>query len=267
MPDKEANILILCKTYPSPSARYRETSCVAGMNEDGTLIRLFPVPFRLISGDQQFSKWQWISAKIEKSRDDHRPESHKLKVGSIQLGNKVPSEGNWVNRRHYLNQLPVFDSPVDLQKAHEDKGTSLGLVRVHKINDLSLNEHKNKDWTDEERAKLVSVQLSLLDGEQDEIEILEKIPVDFHYHYECLTPSGPVSFKHKIVDWEIGALYRNLVKKHGPSDWKGPFQHKLLEDLPSKDLMFLMGNIHRFQDQWLIISLIYPPKQPQQSLF
>lgn len=24
--------------------------------------------------------------------------------------------------------------------------------------------------------------------------------------------------------------------------------------------MFLMGNQHGFQDQWLIISLIYPPK-------
>jgi hypothetical protein len=25
--------------------------------------------------------------------------------------------------------------------------------------------------------------------------------------------------------------------------------------------MFLMGNQHRFQDQWLIISLVYPPKR------
>ncbi|MGY0201335.1 hypothetical protein [Leptothrix sp. BB-3] len=46
-PDSQ-RILILCKTYPSPSARYVETSCVAGMSEDGRLIRLFPVPFRLV---------------------------------------------------------------------------------------------------------------------------------------------------------------------------------------------------------------------------
>jgi hypothetical protein len=34
--------------------------------------------------------------------------------------------------------------------------------------------------------------------------------------------------------------------------------------------MFLMGNQHRFQDQWLIISLVYPPKRqaadPRQAL-
>ena len=40
----------------------------------------------------------------------------------------------------------------------------------------------------------------------------------------------------------------------------------------ASDLMFLMGTIHRFPDQWLIVSLIYPPKQPpevenQLSLF
>jgi hypothetical protein len=34
--------------------------------------------------------------------------------------------------------------------------------------------------------------------------------------------------------------------------------------LPSRDLMFMMGTIHRFPDQWLIVSLIYPPKPPKE---
>jgi hypothetical protein len=33
--------------------------------------------------------------------------------------------------------------------------------------------------------------------------------------------------------------------------------------LPSTELMFLMGTIHRFPDQWLIVSVFYPPKQQQ----
>jgi hypothetical protein len=57
------DILGLCKTYPSPSGKHVETSCVAGMDPKGRLIRLFPVPFRLIDGAQQFRKWQWISAE------------------------------------------------------------------------------------------------------------------------------------------------------------------------------------------------------------
>jgi hypothetical protein len=50
MDARRENILILCKTYPSPSAKYSETSCVAGMTEDGQLLRLYPIPFRMIRG-------------------------------------------------------------------------------------------------------------------------------------------------------------------------------------------------------------------------
>ena len=55
-----ARALILCKTYPSPSSKYAETSCVAGMTEDGKFIRLYPVPFRLVADEQQFKKWKRI---------------------------------------------------------------------------------------------------------------------------------------------------------------------------------------------------------------
>ena len=64
-----ARVLILCKTYPSPSSKYAETSCVAGMTESGELIRLYPVPFRLVADEQQFKKWQWITARLEKARE------------------------------------------------------------------------------------------------------------------------------------------------------------------------------------------------------
>ena len=51
-------ILILAKTYPSPSAKHIETSCVAGINRNGEMRRLYPVPFRLLQGRQQLKKWQ-----------------------------------------------------------------------------------------------------------------------------------------------------------------------------------------------------------------
>jgi hypothetical protein len=73
------------KTYPSPSVRYVETSCVAGMAEDGRLVRLFPVPFRLVEDDQQFKKWQWVRARVRRAQDDARPESHRISVDTIEL--------------------------------------------------------------------------------------------------------------------------------------------------------------------------------------
>ena len=74
------------------------------------------------------------------------------------------------------------------------------------------------------------------------------------------TPDGEKEQKHKIVDWEACMLFWNCRRSHGDK-WEQPFRAKLEEDLGSKELMFLMGNQHRFQDQWLIVSLIYPPKQ------
>ncbi|MDR2127528.1 MAG: hypothetical protein LBP52_00440 [Burkholderiaceae bacterium] len=64
---RRERILILAKTYPSPSAKHVETSCVAGINKDGVMRRLYPVPFRMIEQDQQFKKWQWIEVGVEKA--------------------------------------------------------------------------------------------------------------------------------------------------------------------------------------------------------
>ena len=73
-------LLILTKTYPSPSAKYRETTCVAAINEDGEMRRLFPIPFRFLDGTQQFRKWEWIEATAMPPSDDHRPESRRIDV-------------------------------------------------------------------------------------------------------------------------------------------------------------------------------------------
>jgi hypothetical protein len=54
----------------------------------------------------------------------------------------------------------------------------------------------------------------------------------------------------------------NWHRSHG-ADWEKYFRDQLENKIPAKDLMFLMGNQHRFQDQWLIISLIYPPHLAQ----
>lgn len=73
---RNEKILILAKTYPSPSSQYVETSCVAGISSGGEMRRLSPVPFRMIEEGRQFSKWQWIDVRVEKARKDHRPDSH-----------------------------------------------------------------------------------------------------------------------------------------------------------------------------------------------
>ncbi|MBP2450072.1 hypothetical protein [Rhizobium leguminosarum] len=266
---RDAKILILCKTYPSPSGKYAETSCVAGMDEHGNLIRLFPVPFRLITREQQFKKWQWIKAKVRKATSDHRPESHNIMVDTIVSGDEVSTKREWDERRSLINKLKLFSNFQDIEDERKRSGTSLGLLKPARIVGLDIVAVPDSHWTDDELAKLEQEQKQgglFDDADKPSIRTLRKLPYDFYYRYECDTEESVKSYRHKIVDWEAGALYWNCVQRHG-QDWEAAFRSQMESRLPSADLMLLMGNIHRFQDQWLIISLIYPPKQNQGSLF
>lgn len=269
-------ILILAKTYPSPSAQHVETSCVAGINEHGAMRRLYPVPFRLIEEGQKFKKWQWIDVRVEKAHKDHRLESHKLYVDTITCGDVIDTKQQWDAKWPWIEKLPSFTSFDDIETTRIETGLSLALMRPKQVLTLEIVEARNDEWTDEEREKLLGYEMQgqlFSDTEVKKMtQKLRKVPFDFYYRYTCDTPEGEKVFKHKIVDWEAGVLFWHCRQSHGV-DWRKPFRAKLEEDLMGKDLMFLMGNQHRFQDQWLIISLIYPPKRkpadvtPQGLLF
>lgn len=260
-------ILILCKTYPSPSARHAETSCVAGALEDGTLIRLYPVPFRLVSDDQQFKKWQWIKARIEKAPADHRPESHKIYVDTIEcLGDPIPVADDWALRRPIIDLLPVYPDFGLLESMRQRSGRTLGVVRPTRVLGLDVTPSEHQDWTDEEKAKLLQLQNqgNLFDAAEETrtLRLLKKIPFEFHYRYQCDVDGKSAEYRHKLVDWEVGMLYWNVRRQHG-ARWEEPFRDKIERYLPQRDLLLLMGTIHRFPDRWLAVSLIYPPRQQQ----
>ncbi len=264
MASRQARILILCKTYPSPSGKHVETSCVAGMEEGGQLIRLFPIPFRLIDDQKQFKKWQWVNVRIGKASNDHRPESHKVFFDTIACdGDPLPTSHDWRARRDQLAKIQLFDDFASLDAARASSGATLGLLRPTQVLGLDITAASKPEWTKEEKEKLVQHerQGGLFDAaDAKRIATLKKVPFDFHYRYVC----GSREYRHKIADWEAGMLYLNCRSRYG-DDWEAAFRNKIEKELPAADLMFLMGTIHRFPDQWLIVSLIYPPKLPNGS--
>jgi hypothetical protein len=259
----EEKLLILVKTYPGPSSKHREITCVAAINEMGQMRRVFPVPFRLLEGEAQFKKWEWIKAKVSKATDDHRPESYKIDVDTLERLESIKAAKDWQERKQWLEPHLVEDFEA-LEIRRQTTGETLGVVRPTKILGLDITQEKEAEWTEDEKIKLT--REGLFDAPDVRArKPLRKLPFAFHYRYQC--EDGP-ELRHKITDWEAGALYWNCVRLYG-ANWEEKFRQKLELELPSKDLMFLMGTIHRFPNQWLIVGLIYPPKPksvPQMAL-
>jgi len=261
-------LLMLTKTYPEPSVAHRETTCVAALTRSGQMRRIFPVPFRFLGGNSQFQKWEWLTANLIKAPKDHRPESYKIDVDSIERpGEKVDTSRQWRERLTWLAPHTV-ESFAALEDRRLSTGETLGVLKVNRLLQLEISRVREPDWTEDEKRKLSAEGLF----DSDEIRNrppLRKLPHSFHYHYECSTEHGVETNRHKITDWEAGALYWNCVRSHG-TGWEKPFRQKLEAEFSKKNLMLLMGTIHRFPDQWLIVGLFYPPKQPgepQRALF
>ena len=96
-------VLICVKTYPTLSEKYDELVCTAGLKEDGTWIRIYPVPFRKLNYDKQYSKWQWIELDLIRNTKDLRPESFRPNLDSpISLLSRIGTERQWAKRKELV---------------------------------------------------------------------------------------------------------------------------------------------------------------------
>jgi hypothetical protein len=70
---EKQRVLITVKTYPTLSRKYGETVCTAGVREDGTWVRIYPVPFRRLNEEQQYKKYDWLEVRLVRNTTDPRP--------------------------------------------------------------------------------------------------------------------------------------------------------------------------------------------------
>lgn len=249
------DLLILTKTYPLPSANYREHTCVVAINAQSQLRRLYPIPFRLLAEDHQFRRWEWINASISKS-SDRRPESHNIDIDSIVRKKRIETSRGWADRLQWL-EPHLMDSMNAIEERRLSTNLSLAVIKATDII-LELEEVENLEWTSRELTYLTKT--GLFDSHDvKQRTLLRKLPYQFYYRYNCILPDGTKeSNRHRVTDWEFGTLYWNCVKRY-QSDWEEFFRKKVEIEFGNKNLHFLMGNMHRFQDQWLIVGVIYPP--------
>ena len=251
-------VLIVVKTYPTPARKGVEVSCTAAVTEDGEWIRLFPIPFRFLAGDQQFQKYQWVEVDVQRS-DDPRPESYKVNMDSLEIvSDPIPTSRGWQQRKNRLFPLRTHCLCCLKDKQQSDGFPTLGFIRPHAITGFSIEQDDEPDWTPNERALLS--QLSMFDNAPP--GILDKIPYRFYYHFQC---DHPACNGHRLscTDWELGQSYRTWRRAYG-SNWEEKFRETYEARMTFKaDTHFYVGTVRHHPNTWIIVGLFYPPKKEE----
>lgn len=254
----QEDILILVKAYPTPSRKYVESSCTAGVTRSGEWVRLHPLPYRMLTSDRQFRKYQWISARIRKSSDP-RPESHVIDRDSIKvLPESLSTRNNWAQRRAFVEPLRRRSMEA-IWRERDERDTSLAFFRP-KIVERLIVEEASPQWTETQLAALR--QQSFFDP--DRLPILQKVPYDFKYRFRCDDPDCR-GHEQKIVDWEIYQSYRSWRERYR-SDWEDKLRQKHEHDMQHvNDTHFVVGTMRGHPRSSIIVGLFYPPKTSMQQ--
>lgn len=248
-------VLITVRTYPVPSRKSIEVSCTAGITKEGEWIRLFPVPYRFLTQDKRFAKYQYIEAEVTKSRSDFRRESYKLNVDSVKiLGQKLSTENKWSKRKDIIFPL-MSDSLYSLKDERDiNKYPTLGFFKPRVITGLKIESTRNL-WNDSELTSLRQFPMfNNVPRHQ-----LEKLPYKFSYQFKC---NNKYCTGHEIecTDWEIGVSFLSWRIKYG-REWEQKFRDKYETEMAlGKDTYFFVGTINNHPGEWLIVGLFYPPK-------
>lgn len=158
-------LLITVKAAPNPSETYGETVCVAALNLDLNRpgwIRLYPINFRALDGDNQFHKYDIVSLEAQPNSADPRMESWRPRADSFRVEGHVKG---WDRRMFHVDDH-IEGSMCDLIEAAGGgpKARSLAAIRPKEIIGLEIKPHPG--WTPEEQAKIDRYvrQLDLLDS-------------------------------------------------------------------------------------------------------
>ena len=249
-------VLIVVKTYPTPARRGGEVSCTAAITEDGEWLRLFPIPYRALTDNQKFRKYQWVEVNMQRS-DDPRPESYRVDVDSLEIvSDPISTRGNWSERKELVFPLKAH-CLCCLQKQQKAHGSpTLGFFKPHKITSFSIERDDEDNWTARELETLN--QLSIFENAPN--HVLEKVPYHFYYNFRC-DHSDCNGHSLSCTDWELEESYRSWSRKYG-SKWEEKFRETYETRMVlGADTHFYVGTVRQHPNSWIIVGLFYPPKE------
>jgi len=253
-------ILILVKTYPTLSTKNIETVCTAGMREDGSWVRIYPITYRRMDKSQRFRKYQWIEANLARNTSDPRLESYKL-AGDIKPLRILDTRDGWKNRKNIVLKNVYTDLAMLINEARDKNvSTSLAAFKPARIIGFSVSKFPTK-LENIQKQKALEEQLD----KKQARKLAEQVPYKFYYTF--VDENGKRS-RMQILDWEIYQLCRKIIRKYGYKK-DVVYRHlreKYFDELAKeRDVYLFLGttkywHIRRSSNPFMIIGVFYPPK-------
>lgn len=268
-------ILVAVKTYPTLSLIHGETVCTGGVRQDGSWVRIYPVPFRRLEEEQQYRKFDWIECDLIRSRKDRRPETyHPADPKQLRRVGHVGTGHNWRERRRLLLQTAkVYTSLKLLIDGAKANTLSLAVFKPTTITRFVWEgEEREWDQTKVAKARNATRQEELFSEEtwRRTFNLLPKLPYSFSYEFE--DAEGRAS-KLQILDWEIGALFGKCLHRHGGDETTAleKVRMKYVDQFLKTDIHFFLGTTLQFHfrapNPWVIIGVFPIPRETQPDLF
>jgi hypothetical protein len=218
------------------------------------LIRLYPIPFRLLDYNKQFPKYSIISVDCEKPTRDKRIESYKVNQDTIEILSHIGTRNKWAERKKFI--FPTLSQ--SFCKILEDVSLhkSLGIFKPTKIN----LEIKKSILRNQKKKEAMYNQYYLFDKKLNPIE---QIPFRFYYKFKCKNSPNCPGHKLMIHDWELIESYRRWRHRYVDkevllSKIKETWLDKLCS--PKRDTYFYVGNIWQRPKHFMVLGVFYPPK-------
>lgn len=265
-------VLITVKTYPAISSKYDELVCTAGFREDGSWVRIYPIPFRKKPFNEQYKKYDWIELDLVKNNRDFRPESYRpltLDSGIKVIGN-LDTANNWEERKN-ICLGKIYYNLTELIEESQDKKicTSLAVFKPTEVIDFKA-ESVDREWKKEKLEKLN--QLNIFEKDVGgSFKVVKKLPYKFKYSFK--DQKGKESHL-MIEDWETAQLFWKSLEKYEGDEILAinDVRKKYFDDfVKTKDLYFFLGTTKQYHftshNPFVIIGAFYPKKETQMKLF
>jgi hypothetical protein len=271
---EKQRFLVTVKTYPTLSRKYGETVCTAGVREDGSWIRVYPVPFRRLDEKERYRKYDWLECRLVRHTSDPRPETFRpVDQRELEPVGHVDTADGWrARRRILLGTGRVFARMGELIEEAKANRRSLAVFKPTVVHGL-VWEEEARDWAPdrlrEMREQTKQIDLFADSAWRETFQIIPKLPYSFSYRFE--DADGAFS-ELQILDWEVGALYWNCLRSTNGDEPAAlaKVRETYLDRFLKTDLHFFLGTTQQYHfvapNPWVIVGVLPIPHERQLAL-